>query len=230
MEKVFNLKKVTGIPETIATTFEHTAFLIQEIRQSLDAALDGLFRYNRYVLSTERQKSKRIQRWANIIMANIFKAMRLVQREDGDLSYKYGQTIRRAQKLADGHRDIVIRASLHVNNHHKGLLDVQVEELTTVKELLHEIFLGVESVLTRKETADMDKVIEMECQLRSLAEELNERQMERVREGSSKTRLSILFYAILGNSVMLARQNVRLMEIFSESFGDVPTAGENDLD
>ena len=76
----------------------------------------------------------------------------------------------------------------------------------------------------------MDKVVEKERQLRSLAEQLHERQMERVRDGSSKTRLSILFYAILGNAVMLARQNVRLMEIFSESFGDVPTVRKNDLD
>ena len=230
MENVFNLKKVTGVSETVSTTFEHMAFLIQEIRQSLDAALDGLYQQNRYVLSTERHKSKEIQRWANIIVANIFKAMRLLQCEDSHLSFKYGQTIRRVQKLADGHRDIVIRASMHVSNHHKGLLDVQVEELTTVKELLHDILLSVESALARKETANMDRVVEKERQLRSLAEQLHERQMERVRDGSSKTRLSILFYAILGNSVMLARQNVRLLEIFSESFGDVPTAGEYDLD
>jgi hypothetical protein len=29
---------------------------------------------------------------------------------------------------------------------------------------------------------------------------------------------------------MLARQNFRLLEIFSESFGDIPTAEKHDLD
>jgi hypothetical protein len=230
MEKVFNLKEVAGVSETVSTTFEHMAFLIQEIRQSLEAALDGLCQQNHYVLNTERHKSKEIQRWANIIVANVFKAMRLLQRKDGHLSFKYGQTIRRVQKLADGHRDIVIRASMHVSNHHKGLLDVQVEELTTVKELLHDILLDVESALARKEIANVARVVEKERQLRSLAEQLHERQMDRVLDGSSKTRLTILFYAILGDSVMLARQNFRLLEIFSESFGDIPTAEKHDLD
>ncbi len=38
------------------------------------------------------------------------------------------------------------------------------------------------------------------------------------RDDSSKTRLSILFYAISGNCVMMAKQNVKLLNIFNESF------------
>ena len=76
----------------------------------------------------------------------------------------------------------------------------------------------------------MDDVAAKERELRKLADRLHQGQMERIREGSSKTRLTILFYAILGNAVMLCRQNVRLLEIFAESFGDTESAEEFDLD
>jgi len=230
IEKIFNLKKVTSIPETISATFEHTAYLLREIRVSLDAALEGLFRQNQYALSAEKSKSKSIQRWANIIVANVFKAMRLLQREDAQPAYRYGQTVRRLQKLADGHRDIVVRSYIHVSNQHKGLLDVQVEELSQVKQILHDILLSVESALAGRQTADMESLVAKDRGLRDLADQLHLKQMERIRNGSSKTRLNILFYAILGNAVMLSRQNVRLLEIFAESFGDVEAGKPFDAD
>ncbi len=230
IEKIFNLKKVTSIPESIATTSEHTAYLLREVRESLDATLEGLFRQNHYALAAEKSKVKKVQRWANIIVANIFKAMRLLQREDGEHAYRYGQTVRRLQKLADGHRDIVLRAYMHVSNHHKGLLDVQVEELDEVRQILHDIILSVESTLARKQTVDIESLAAEDRGLRDLAGQLQQKQMERIRNGSSKTRLNILYYAVLGNAVMLSRQNLRLLEIFAESFGDVDGGEPSDLE
>ena len=230
MDKIFNMKKVTSIPETIATTFEQMGYLLHEIRVSLDAAMNGLFQQNQYILNAEKNKSKGIQRWANIIVANIFKAMRLLQQEDGQLSYRYGQTIRRLQKLADGHRDIVVRTHQHVSNHHKGLLDIQVEALTEVMRILDDIFLSVEATFNKEQSLNIEAVAAKDRELRDLTKRLHQEQMERIRNGSSKTRLSILFYAILGNAAMLSRQNVRLLEIFSDSFGNVKTPGPFELD
>ena len=230
MDKVFNMKNVTDIAETITTTFEQTGYLLHEIRVSLDASLQGLFQQNQYTLNAEKAKSKQIQRWANIIVANIFKAMRLLQQDDGQLSYRYGQTIRRLQKLADGHRDIVVRAQQHVSNHHKGLLDVQIEEIGEAIQILDKIFIAVEETFNKERMLDISEVAAMDRELRALTKRLHQEQMERIRNESSKTRLSILFYAILGNAAMLSRQNVRLLEIFSDSFGNVKSTSPFDLD
>jgi phosphate/sulfate permease len=230
MEKIFHLETVTSIPEAVSTTFGHTAYLLREIRDSIDAALEALFDLNEYTLRAEKTRAEKIQRWANIIVANIFKAMRLLQRHDVRLSYKYGQTIRRIQKLADGHRDIVLRAYVHVSNHHKGLLDIQVEELRKVGAILHQILSEVEATFDKKQTADFDGAAAKDRQLRELAQRLHEDQMERIRDGSSKTRLTILFYAVIGNAMMLSKQNLKLLEIFRESFGSVGPASEFDLD
>ena len=51
-----------------------------------------------------------------------------------------------------------------------------------------------------------------------LADEFNQVQIERIRDDTSKTRLSILYYGILGNCLMLTKQNIKLLEIFNESF------------
>jgi hypothetical protein len=54
--------------------------------------------------------------------------------------------------------------------------------------------------------------------MRAMAERFHQSQIERIRNDTSKTRLSILFYALVGNCLMLAKQNILLLEIFNESF------------
>jgi len=220
-EKVFNLKSVESSQESVETTFQHMGFLLQKIRLSLDNSLEALFEQNFDDLGVERKKLIKSQQWSNIISANVFKAMRLLDQQGQEISHQYPQTIRRLQKLADGHRDIVLRAYTHIGNHHKGLLPVQIEELEQVRERLREILKEVEETISRKQTTDLESLRAKDRELRALASELNERQLKRIGDNSSKTRLSILYYAIVGNAMMLSKQNLELLEIFSLSFGRI---------
>ncbi|ALC14939.1 phosphate:sodium symporter [Desulfuromonas soudanensis] len=226
--KVFNLKSVEDPRNTVETTFEHMSLLLKEIRASLDTTLDALFRQDFDRLGVERKKLTRIQQWTNIISANVFKAMRLLDQEGLAVSHKYAQTIRRLQKVNDGYRDIVLRAYTHIGNHHKGLLPVQIEELEEVRRLLHAILLEVEETFNRKQTADLAGLGEKDRQLRALAAELDARQVSRIHDNTSKTRLSILYYGIVGNAMMLSKQNLELLEIFDLSFGKFEKAKESD--
>jgi Na+/phosphate symporter len=144
--------------------------------------------------------------------------LRLLSKEDQKVSYNYYQIIRRLQKFTDGHRDIVIRSSMHVSNRHKGLLPVQIEELKEIKKVFLNIILLVETAFRDKQIVDCQDAVEQFHYLRELVDDYNENQIKRIRDDSSKTRLSILFYAIGGNCVMMAKQNVKLLDIFNESF------------
>jgi len=122
---IFNLKKISDAQQAVSMTFEHVAYLLREIRESLDISFDALFAQDVITLNRQRKKVKQIQVWSNIIMANVYKVLRLLQKKDAKISYRYAQTIRRLQKLSDGHRDIVLRSYVHTSNRHKGLLAVQ---------------------------------------------------------------------------------------------------------
>jgi len=134
------------------------------------------------------------------------------------VSFKYAQTIRRLQKLSDGHRDIVLRAYVHTSNKHKGLLDIQVEELKKVKICILDILEKVENSFNNKEIVNYQNIIDLYQHIRDLADQFNKVQIERIRNDTSKTRLSLLYYGILGNCLMLTKQNIKLLEIFNESF------------
>jgi hypothetical protein len=153
-----------------------------------------------------------------VIVANIFKVLRLLQKTDSQVSYNYYQIIRRLQKLSDGYRDTVIRCSLHVSNRHTGLLPAQIEELMQIKQVILHIFSSVETALAQKQIVDCHEIVTQFLYLRELVDEFNANQIQRIRNDSSKTRLSILFYAISGNCVMMAKQTIKLLEIFNQAF------------
>ena len=215
---IYNLHEVKDFHDSVSQTFDHLAFLLMGIRNSLDTVFDALFEEDLDRLRHERMKTRHFQNSTNIIIANIFKVLRLLSKEDNQVSYNYYQIIRRLQKLTDGHRDIVIRAAMHVGNRHKGLLKEQMEELKQIKKIFLNIFLLVETAFRNKEIIDCQDAVEQFHYLRELVDDYNENQIERIRNDSSKTRLSILFYAISGNCVMMAKQNVKLLDIFNESF------------
>jgi len=216
--EIFNLKKITDPDSALSNTFEHCAHLMKEMRESFDITMDALFDEDLEKLRQERRKTKHIQIWTNIIMANIFKVLRLLQKDQADISYKYAHTIRRLQKLSDGRRDIVNRSYMHVANKHKGLLDVQIEDMKTIKISILDILLKVEKAFQTKDLTNYQNIIDQYKYMRELANRINQDQLKRIRDDESKTRLSILYYAIIGNCIMIAKQNIKLLEIFNESF------------
>ncbi len=227
---IYNLKHVNDTGRMVTASFDQVNLLLQEIRSSLDLALEALFTNNSYALHKERDRTKKIQKWTNILCANIFKAMRLLQKHDHRRSQEYAQTIRRLQKLADGQRDVVNRALVHVRNHHEGLLKEQIDELEQVRSSLNGILRESENLLAQKAQGDLTGLLKRDSDLRTLAKKLNQGQTERIRDRSSKTRLSILYYAIVGNAMMISKQNLRLLEIFNRSFGEIVDESGFDLD
>lgn len=215
---IFNLSDPADAPTAICQTFEHTGRLLREIRESLDCTFEAFFDRDISELRRQRKKVRQVQRWINIIIANIFKTLRLIQREEAGVSFRYAQTVRRLQKLSDGYRDIVARAQDHVGNNHQGFLDEQVADLRRVRGCLDEILSTMERVLKQNGTVGYAEVAAQDERLNQLARELDESQVQRIQDNTSRTRLSILYYALIGNCKVISRQNLKLLRIFQDSF------------
>jgi len=214
---IFTMDKVDNFQDAVSDTFDHLAYLLKSIRESLDTGFDALFEEDLDRLKQERNRVKQFQMWTNVITANIFKVLRLQQQEDIKTSYNYYQIIRRLQKISDTHRDIIIRSTRHVSNRHTGLLPVQIEELKQIRACAMKILSMMEETFKNKRLIHHDTLTSEFNNMKRLINACNENQIERIRDDSSKTRLSILFYAIGGDCLTMMRQNVRLLEIFNDS-------------
>jgi len=204
--QIYTLHNVNETKKSIEQTFDHLAFFLKDLRESFDTIFFALFEEDLITLRNMRMRSNHVQKSTNIIIANIFKVLRVQSKEDQKISYSYYKIIRRLQKLSDGFRDTAIRSSMHVSNRHKGLLEKQLFELMEIKKVFLKIIQLVETAFREKKIGDFKEAEKQFKQLRKLVDDFNGNQIARIRDDSSKTRLSILFYAISGNCVMMANR------------------------
>jgi len=219
--KIVHIEKVTDVQKNLNDTFIHIASLLEELRGSLNNTFIALFTADLIQLRREKRKVKQVQTWVNIIIANVFKVLRSMQHEKIGEYYNYAQTIRRLQKISDAYRDIVLRCYIHISNNHKGLHQEQKEEILEVKNLLVELLKEVEETFLNEKGIASDVLISKNETLKKLIDKLDIRQVDRIQHPDSKTRLSIMYYAIIGNCTVISRQNVQLLEVFNQCFAPV---------
>ena len=216
--EVFNIEKVDDAEYAIRTSFEQSGYFLKHVNESLNACFNGLFIQDRIELKRVRRETKKLQNWANIIVANTFKTLRWLYKTDVSSTKKYAQIINSLQEIAESHRDAVMRSYMHISNNHKGLLPVQIEELNAVRALLSGLLEDTSRALMNTHAADYESAVDKNMKLGHLAEKLDRRQILRIQDESSKTRLSILFYGLLNNSLKISEHTLNLLEIYRESF------------
>jgi phosphate/sulfate permease len=216
--EIFNLKKVKDGNYAVETTFTHAGIFLRKIAKDLKLGYEGLANQNRQLLKSVRKETKKIQTWANIIVANVFKTLRLLDQEELTDTHKYAQSISVLQEIAECHRDLIMRAYDHINNHHKGLLPVQLEELKNVENCILNLLEKTSDALMKKQIPDFESINRDKQKLNRMIWEFDKNQVKRIQDNISKTRLSILFYGFTRDSKMIAEQTFSLLKIFQESF------------
>ena len=216
-EEVYNLRKIKDPVLAVGTSFEQTGKLLEQVSLSIARSFNGLMRYDRVQLRISRDESKKIQEWTNIIIANIFKTLRLIHKMDIKSAQRYAQTITNLQEIAESQRDVALRSYHHVMNHHKGLLPEQKNELEKVVKSVTELLDITAESLKHDKIADMAAVKVKADRLTKLISECDKNQIIRIQNERSKTRLSILFYAYLVSASKISSSTKSFLEIFHES-------------
>ncbi len=215
--EIFNLRKVKDAAAATEVTFEHAGIFLREVASVLNEAADGLFRYDRAKLKKAREGQRRIQHWSNIIAANTFKVLRLLQWEKRADAQRYAKTLASLQEISESVRDVVMRSYFHVANQHAGLLEPQIAEIDRVRAQVVEILERTSQALLRKEKPDVQAIAARVEALKAASAEYDRNQLARIQDNSSKTRLSILFYSFVSDALKISRETRRLLVVFRDT-------------
>ena len=216
--EVLDLKRVTNADFAIQTCFEHSGRLLSVVRDKLDMCFEGVLTEDRKPLKKLRRETSKIQASSNIIVANIFKTLRLLQHEDVGRAGKYSYVISALQEIAESLRDVIMRCHVHISNKHSGLLPEQKKELQNLRKCVEALLDDTARIMLSHEPFKYREVAAHYVKLKGLLEEYDGNQIKRIRAGQSKTRLSILFYGINNACLKISEQALQLLTIFDETF------------
>ncbi len=216
--EAFNLETVTDPERSIQTSFEQTGRFLKDISDNLGICFEATISEDRERLRNARGEARNFEKQADIIVANIFRTLFLLHKKDMDRTQKYSHTIKALQAISESYREIATRTCEHFENYHTGFIESQKEELRHVKTYLTRLLWNTSIMLLRRKKVDYEYISNQLLRLKNLVAEYDRNQIERIQKNETKTRLSILFYALIENSVKIAEQTQELLDIFRESF------------
>lgn len=216
--EAFSLKDVDSSDSAIETTFEQTGLFLKEISDTLDLCIEAATSEDRQRMKESRVETEKIQKWGDVIVANIFKTLFLLHKEDLSDTQTYSHTIRSLQSISESHRDIILRVQEHFDNYHAGFSVDQIEELRQVKTNVNRLLWNTSIMLLNRKKVDYDYIANQCSKLDSLINEFDKKQIRRIQHAESKTRLSILYYGIIENCLEISDQTKNLLNIFGDSF------------
>ena len=215
----FSLETVADANTAIENSFEKTGYFLKDISDNLGRSFEAASSEDVERLRNTRSEAEKIQRRTDIIIENIFKTLSLLEKGKAETSYHYSHTVRALQSIANSHRDIVTRTCEHFENYHTGFVDTQKQELRHLKTFLTRLLWNTSIMLMRRKKVDYVYIANQCDKLKSLVTEFDNNQIRRIQKGESKTRLSILFYRLLENSLNISVQTQELLAVFRESLG-----------
>ncbi len=215
--ELLDLKRVTDAEFAVRTCFEHTGRFLGVVRDYLDNCFEGILTRDRKRLKRLRRETNKIQKWSNTIVANIFKTLRLLQQEQIQQAENYSYVVYSLQEISESLRDVIMRCHVHTSNQHAGLMPAQKKELQQVCKCMDGLLGDTAAALLNRTPFEFREVAAHFVNLKVLVEECDQRQVERIRNGLSKTRLSILFYGINNACMKIGEQTLQLLTIFNET-------------
>jgi len=213
-----SLKNISDPNAAINASFEQTGSFLREISDSLSLCFEAACSEDRQRLRDTTTWTDRIQKWANIIIANTFDTLFLLRGNAVDSTQKYARTISCIQGIAESHRDIIKRSYVHFENCHEGFTDAQKEELRRIKTYTTRLLWNTSIMLELRKKVDYDYIANQSRRLNNLVTEFDRNQIKRIQNGESRTRLNILYYGLMENSVKIAQHTQNLLNIFRECF------------
>ena len=214
----FNPDSIDSPDDAIKSSFEQTGRFLKELSNNLDVNFEAAIAEDRERLKISRNNADRIDNWADIVIENIFNTLYLLKRNNLEDIHRYSSTIKSLQTISDSHRDIIMSTSEHFENYHTGFIDDQKMELRRLKTFLNRLLWNTSIMLLRRKKVDYD-YIENQCRkIDELVNEYEKNQIKRIQIARPKTRLNVLFYGLLGNSIKISESTRELLIIFKESF------------
>ncbi len=218
--EIYNLKKVKDAEYASDETLEHAGVFLDKVLNVLTTGFRGLIKRDRGLLRKAKKDAKKNNFAANIIAANIFKTLRILQKESKEYSENFTLAINSLQGIAECQNDLIIRGYLHIENNHKGLLKVQIEELNDIKKSLFKLLDDSRTAIQKKDLKLLKKVASDKYHIEKIIEKYNRNQVKRIGDESSKTRLSILFYGFTRDLLRIKKHTIKLIEVFLKILED----------
>lgn len=104
----------------------------------------------------------------------------------------------------------------HINNNHKGLHPMQVQELAVISSKLKQMTDSIAAIVTEKEFDRIDEAVQVQQELVELINKARKTQIKRIKNEETKTRNSMLYFGIIHETKSIALHSINTLKAYRD--------------
>lgn len=162
-----------------------------------EKALAGFFDQDRKELKKQAKSAEKFNKRVKKQKDEFYKVVSKLQQDSIETGHYYVQVLDYQREI--GHCLTYLTAPLfeHVENNHKGFIDVQIEEFTEMSENLRDFFGKMANVIVSQNFEKVDGLIDIQAELLKSVEKHRKKQVKRIKNKEVGTRNSMLYLNLM---------------------------------
>jgi Na+/phosphate symporter len=163
-------------------------------------------------------KEKAIQLYESIkdFKNEIFRNFATLPEEIQDRSFLFVQALDYLSELSNSLHQLVPAICNHVENRHKGLTEIQQQNLLNILDEMTAYFNFQVHLEKDKRFSEITDLKQKQSTLKVMLEEIRIEHIRRIRTGEGKTRINVIYMEILGETYNLVLYAFNLFQALNE--------------
>jgi Na+/phosphate symporter len=186
--------------------------VLEQSLEIFNEALMGLMDEDRKMLKNAKTQVEQLNTSTKRLKNHISSTLSHLREDSIESGHFYVQAIDYLREINHCISYITLPSVEHVENNHKPLVPVQIEELSRLNGEVSLLFTEIKSMLSKKNYEDFDLIINRQQNIQRIVEETRKKQVKRIKNSETGTRNSILYLNILAEIKNLSLFTVNLLK------------------
>ena len=209
-------EEIITVDKIITKCSNNIVQLFTQISEILNSTIVGLSQEDLKQLRKTSREVEKINKKTKALKDNISDTISHLEESSIDTGHYYVQVLDYLREMAHSISFLNKPCLDHVDNNHKALLEVQVEELTDMTRMIREFVRQVNQIINDNDTNQIPEVIEKQSRILKFIDTSRKKQVKRIKANEVGTRNSMLFLGILSESKSLMLQSVNVLKSYRD--------------
>ena len=172
--------------------------IMEEIPNAFFSVIKGLGNEDLKKLRKKTKETSELNKKAKYLKDNIYQTIDKLEEDSIETGHYYVQVLDFLREITRSVHFIAKTALTHVDNNHKGLLPEQVEELNQLNKRVAEMYQEILESIRAHDYSNIDSIINRQQELLKMIEQVNKKQIKRIKNHDAGTKNSLMYMGILG--------------------------------
>jgi len=200
--------------------------IMSKVSEMLGNSIDGLTKEDLKKLRKTYREVEKISSKTKTLKDNLSDTIEHLEVNSIETGHYYVQVLDYLREIAHSITFITKPSFNHVDNNHKPLISVQVEEFYDMTRMIRDLISDINNSLKENDYSSITDIINKQQKVLKYIDTLQKKQVKRIKANEVGTRNSMLFLAILSESKNLVLQSVNLFKSHRDFSTNVNDTGD----